>query len=89
MFEFDLDPAIDQEALESDAPGRGIADRLREFRFAGQARRRNRSMIAVSKVGRLRLGAAILAISQIRLRSSVNGFYGQSDVLKLVSGRMK
>ena len=38
MFEVDLDPAIDQEALESDAPGRGIADRLREFRFAGQAR---------------------------------------------------
>jgi hypothetical protein len=32
----DLDAAIAQEALEGCAPGRGIADRLGEFGFAGQ-----------------------------------------------------
>lgn len=31
----DLDAAAAQEALESGAPGRGIADRLGEFGFAG------------------------------------------------------
>ena len=34
----DLDAAVGQEALESEAPGCGIADRLGEFGFAGQAR---------------------------------------------------
>jgi hypothetical protein len=33
----DLDTAVAQEALEGCAPGRGIADRLGEFAFAGQA----------------------------------------------------
>src|SRR5438045_9335946 len=33
----DLDAAVAQEALESEAPGRGIADCFGEFGFAGQA----------------------------------------------------
>jgi hypothetical protein len=33
----DLDAAVTQESLKSAAPGCGIADRLGEFGFAGQA----------------------------------------------------
>lgn len=35
--EVDLDAAIAEEALESGAPGSGIADRLGDFGFSGEA----------------------------------------------------